>query len=163
MKYKIDSTSTVDQLHTYKRRNIMFLQTLLLISSLSFAADGSKYKGKTGREAHESVKEPNSETPSGRAPTPVTPTNTDKQTDNASSNTEAPAEVPQNTENNPENTQNTEKNGKNRKNRKNGKNGNNGNGNKKKSDGNTMLYVGGGALVLGGILLALLMGKKKEE
>ena len=47
----------------------MFIQTLLLISSLSFAADGSKYKGKTGREAHESIKEPSAENSSDGAPT----------------------------------------------------------------------------------------------
>jgi hypothetical protein len=133
----------------------MILHTLLLISSLSFAADGSKYEGKTGRAAHESANKSEAKTPEGGAPTPITPTNGEK-TENEdgkpkkATEDEKPKEATEDATKTPE-TAPVKKNKK-KKNKKNAE----------KSEDNTMLFVGGGVLALGAVI-ALLLGRKKEE
>ena len=54
--------------------------------------DGSKYKGKTGRAAHESVNKSEDKNNSGGPPTPVTPTNGEKGTPKAESTKPAEGE-----------------------------------------------------------------------
>lgn len=134
----------------------MILHALLFISSLSFAADGSKYKGKTGRAAHESVNKSQDKNNSGGPPTPVTPTNGDKATPKAESTKPAeggeeakPAEEAAPT---PPPAKKA-----NKKKKKKGKKP------AEKGGDNTLLFVGGGVLAVGAILALLLGGKKEEE
>ena len=131
----------------------MILHSILLISSLSFAADGSKYEGKTGREAHESVNKSEKKTLDGGAPTPITPTNGEKSADKEEVKPNDKTEDVKTEEDakSPETTPAKKKNKK-KKNKKNAG----------KSEDNTMLFVGGGVLAIGAVI-ALLLGRKKEE
>jgi hypothetical protein len=136
----------------------MILHTLLLISSLSFAADGSKYKGKTGRAAHESVNKSQDKNTDGGPPTPVTPTNGDKETDkDAAKPAEGTEEAKpvEKSDTTPEATTPKKANEKKKNKKKNKKKA-------EKKEDNTMLFVGGGVLGIGAVL-ALLLGRKKEE